>query len=147
VGYPNGISDAVNNVPVCRRGITATPAYLNFEERTEFLIDAAIYPGSSGSPVFIFNQSGWTDRSGQTLMGGLRIMLVGIVYATAQHSVEGELKIVPAPTDRTMAISKIPNNIGVCIKASRILDFEPILTQRGLIVAPEGYVIRSQYKL
>ncbi len=50
VGYPDGISDPAHNIPVFRRGITATPVYIDFANRTEFLIDAAIFPGSSGSP-------------------------------------------------------------------------------------------------
>jgi hypothetical protein len=36
IGYPDGIFDTKNNVPVLRRGITATPAYLEFEGRKEF---------------------------------------------------------------------------------------------------------------
>ena len=52
VGYPNGIIDKAHNIPVFRRGITATPAYIDFNNTKEFLIDASIFPGSSGSPVF-----------------------------------------------------------------------------------------------
>ena len=47
-----------------------------------------------------------------------RLMFVGIVYAVAQHSVNGELKIVPAPTQKQVAVSQIPNNLGLCIKSS-----------------------------
>ena len=31
IGYPNGLWDSVNNMPIARRGITATPVYLNYE--------------------------------------------------------------------------------------------------------------------
>ena len=54
IGYPNGVWDQVNLMPIMRRGTTATPIALDFEGRPEFLIDAAVYPGSSGSPVFIY---------------------------------------------------------------------------------------------
>ena len=51
VGYPNGIYDQVNNLPVVRRGITATPYAVDYEAKPQFLIDASVFPGSSGSPV------------------------------------------------------------------------------------------------
>lgn len=142
VGYPDGISDIRNNIPVFRRGITATPVNIDFEGRQEFLIDAAIYPGSSGSPVFIYNQGSWLNRQNQVQIG-TRLMLVGIVYAVAQHSVNGELRIIPAPTQKQVATSQIPNNLGLCIKSSRILEFEPVIVSKGF-TPPEGYVMRAK---
>ena len=56
VGYPDGIWDSYNNMPIVRKGITATSLQLDFNNEPKFLIDAAIYGGSSGSPVYIFNQ-------------------------------------------------------------------------------------------
>ena len=51
VGYPIGLSDEVNRMPVFRQGVTATDPRLNYQGNKEFLIDAACFPGSSGSPV------------------------------------------------------------------------------------------------
>jgi hypothetical protein len=67
IGYPNGIWDDVNNLPVVRRGITATGCNNNYRGRTEFLIDAAVFPGSSGSPVFIYNQGSYPTGGGITM--------------------------------------------------------------------------------
>jgi hypothetical protein len=143
VGYPNAISDTTNNIPVFRRGITATPAYLDFKGRKEFLIDASIFPGSSGSPVFLFNQGTWVKRSGETVAGGYRILLLGVVYAVALHTATGEIVLAPAPTQaRPSVASQIPNNLGVCVRSSRILDFEPLLVARGL-PPPSGYEMRA----
>ena len=143
MGYPNGISDTVHNIPVIRRGITATPAYLNFRGKDEFLIDAAIYPGSSGSPVLLYDQGAWANRSGATIVG-TRFALLGVVFGVFNSLATGEMKIVPAPTQwRTLVTSLIPNNLGVCVKASHILDFEPLLVEKGLIKPPDGYVMRS----
>ncbi|OAJ33340.1 hypothetical protein A0O36_02469 [Piscirickettsiaceae bacterium NZ-RLO1] len=52
IGYPNGIWDEKHNLPIIRRGITATHPKLPYNGKPEFLIDAACFPGSSGSPVF-----------------------------------------------------------------------------------------------
>jgi hypothetical protein len=142
IGYPDGIFDAKNNVPVLRRGITATPAYLDFGGRKEFLIDAAIFPGSSGSPVFLFNQGSFADRNGHLAVGG-RVKLLGVVYAVFQHAINGEIHIVPAPTQsHPVVVSPTPNNLGLCIEASRILEFEPVLVRRGF-QPPDGYVMRA----
>jgi hypothetical protein len=111
--------------------------------KKEFLVDAAIFPGSSGSPVFLFNQGTWLLRDGTTVAGGYRVQLLGVIYAVALHATDGEIIIVPAPTQaRAVAKSQIPNNLGLCIKASRILEFEPILIQKG-VKAPDGYKIRA----
>jgi hypothetical protein len=142
IGYPDGISDSKNNTPILRKGITATPVFLDFEGRKEFLIDAAIYPGSSGSPVYLFNIGAYPSKDGGIAIGN-RVKLLGVVYAVAQHSVNGEIRIVPAPTQATPIVSSlIPNNLGVCIAASRILEFEPILMRLG-VRPPTGYKIRS----
>ena len=127
VGYPDGIWDAFNNMPITRRGITATPIQMDFENKPRFLIDAAIYGGSSGSPVFVFNQGSYSKPDGG-LYAGTRLKLVGVVYAVAQHKVTGELEIVDIPAARTpVANTLIPNNLGVVIQARKLLDFEKML--------------------
>ncbi len=113
IGYPSGIWDSTNNLPVVRRGLTATPLARDYEGRKEFLIDAACFPGSSGSPV--------------VLLGG-RAMLLGILYAGPQHTIEGQVIIEPVPTTTgPTSVSHIPSHLGYCIKSARILDFIPAL--------------------
>ena len=130
IGYPSGIWDAVNNLPVIRRGITATHPFINWNGKTEFLTDIASFPGSSGSPVLLANIGGYMDSKGNTYMGRHRIRLLGIHYAGAMHTATGEIKIVTAPTG-TAAIpfTQIPNNIGVAINSKRLLEFEPVISK------------------
>jgi V8-like Glu-specific endopeptidase len=134
IGYPNGIWDKVNNKPIIRRGITATHPNLPYEGKQEFMIDAACFPGSSGSPVFLFNMGGYASRDGNMIIG-TRIKLLGILYAGPQHTATGEIRVVNIPTQqRPVAISRIPNNLGLIIKAQRLLEFDGILqglTQQG----------------
>ena len=127
IGYPDGIIDEYNNLPIVRKGITATSLKYNFNNKKEFLIDSAIYGGSSGSPVFIFNQGSYSV--GKSLYAGDRLFLIGIVYAVAQHIVNGQLKIVQVPSVNVpFTETYIPNNLGVVIKSERLLDFEAILS-------------------
>ena len=53
VGFPNGLYDMKNNLPLVRRGSLASLPNLDFDGRGELVIDAQVFPGSSGSPVFI----------------------------------------------------------------------------------------------
>lgn len=127
IGYPNGIWDRFNNQPIIRRGVTATHPTLLYEGRHEFLVDAACFPGSSGSPIFLFNLGSFASRDGGLVIGS-RIKLLGILYAGPQHTATGEIEIVNVPTQqKQMAISRIPNNLGLVIRAQRVLDFENIL--------------------
>lgn len=127
IGYPNGIWDRTNNMPIVRRGITATHPNLNYNGKQEFMIDAACFPGSSGSPVFLFNIGTYAQRDGGTAIGS-RIALLGILYAGPQYTAIGEIQIVNVPTQqKPVAFSRIPNNLGLVIKSGRLVDFDAIL--------------------
>jgi hypothetical protein len=128
IGYPNGIWDPVNNMPIIRRGVTATHPNLDYEGRKEFMIDAACFPGSSGSPVFLYNNGSWANRGGGMVMGGVRVKLLGLLYAGPQHTASGEVRIVTVPTQqRAIAISSIPNNLGLIIKSARLLEMDAVI--------------------
>ncbi|WP_458746460.1 serine protease family protein [Candidatus Nitrosocosmicus sp. T] len=60
IGYPNGLWDSENNLPIVRRGITATSISTDYNGKKGFLIDSAVYPGSSGSPIFMFNEGSYS---------------------------------------------------------------------------------------
>lgn len=139
IGYPNGLWDSVNNMPIVRRGTMATNISLNHNDKREFVIDAACFPGSSGSPVVLFNKGGYTDKKGNLNWGKGRLMLLGILYAGPQLTVTGEIKIVTVPNfqQKPLAVSHIPNNLGYIIKSDAILDFVPLL--KPLIVKVKVY--------
>jgi len=127
IGYPNGLWDEVNNKPIFRRGITATDLHFDYDGRKEFLIDCACFPGSSGSPVIIYNPSGYTDKRGNISFGRPRIVFLGVMHAGPQATIAGEVKVVDVPAaivKKPMALAMIPNNLGFVIKSSRILELE-----------------------
>lgn len=88
IGYPSGIMDQRNRLPIVRRGITATPAWNDYDGKPEFLIDAGVYPGSSGSPVFIYNHGTYVTGNAVTI--GDRLMFMGIVSQTKLKQASGE---------------------------------------------------------
>lgn len=86
IGYPSGIYDSANKTPVIRKGITATPIWNNYQDKEEFLIDASVFPGSSGSPAFIFNQGTYPTSDGISI--GSRLIFTGIVTGTIRRNGE-----------------------------------------------------------
>lgn len=80
IGYPNGLYDDKNKVSIIRQGITATPIWNDFKGEEVFLIDAGVFPGSSGSPVFIYNQGAYPIRDGIAM--GNRLLFVGVISQT-----------------------------------------------------------------
>ena len=127
VGYPNGIWDEANNLPITRRGLTATAPYVDFNNEPLFLIDCACWPGSSGSPVLLYNMGGYVDKKGGTRLGANRIMLLGVLYAGPIYMANGNIMPGPLPTNASM-ISQTPVmvNLGFCVKSKEILFFEEV---------------------
>lgn len=82
IGYPSGLYDNVNKMPILRQGITATPIWNNFQGKDNFLIDAGVFPGSSGSPVFVYNQGSYPTKDGIAI--GNRLLFVGVISQTIQ---------------------------------------------------------------
>lgn len=124
IGYPNGIWDSYNNKPIIRKGITATHIALDYNNKKEFVIDMACFPGSSGSPVFLLNEGSYSSKKkGNIVLGKGRFFILGTLYAGPQHLVTGEIRDIPISTKR-MTFSTIPNNLGYVIKYDRLLELE-----------------------
>jgi hypothetical protein len=90
VGYPNALYDKVNLTPIARRGHTATPIHLDYNGLPSFLIDASVFPGSSGSPVFVVQEGGYRSK-GSFMLGASRILFVGAVAAVHVQPDSGKL--------------------------------------------------------
>lgn len=126
VGYPNGLWDEHNNLPIMRRGITATHPRFDFDGKPEFVIDAACFPGSSGSPVFIMNSTGYKDRNGNINMGS-RMLFLGLLHSGPVQRSQGEIRIVDIPTvQKAITESTVMLNLGYVIKANKILDLKNV---------------------
>jgi len=123
VGYPIGLADHYNHKPIIRRGITASHPKYDYQGKKETLIDMACFPGSSGSPVFILNEGLVVNN--RTVSVGDRIIFLGVLYGGPQYTADGILKMATLPGIPHPAIN-IPTNLGIIIKAERILEFEQL---------------------
>ena len=129
VGYPSGLYDHVNNLPIVRRGITATPVSVDYEAKPVFLIDASVFPGSSGSPVFFYNLSGvWRSPTGTLEYGQPYVYLLGILGSGYYRDAHLALGRKPISTDRQSEMI----DLGVVYKARTIMEtIEHLLKNEG----------------
>jgi Trypsin-like peptidase domain len=139
IGYPIGLWDSKHNFPIVRRGITATPPYVDFNGRAEFVIDCVCFPGSNGSPVLLYNHGGYIDKEGNSFTGPSRIKLMGILFTGPHYAAHGDVQVVPIPTSvKPVAISRIPSNLGYCIKADQLRYFEKHFQETASTTANAG---------
>ncbi len=125
VGYPNGIRDEKNHIPLIRKGMTATPFEIDYNGQKKFLIDAQVFPGSSGSPVFIREN----NLKGGNLTLGERYYFVGVISKVFFRNEKGQIIEVVAPTSTaTNAVTKQMIGLGLCEKASQIHEMIEMLT-------------------
>jgi len=111
VGYPRGLFDTVNLTPIIRRGTTATPVQLDYCGMPAFLVDASIFPGSSGSPVFIVNENGY--RQGNTIASsGAAIMALNTTTAASAAERKRPVRITTYSRQRRASDKRAPAGAG-----------------------------------
>lgn len=141
VGYPNGIYDDKNFTPVVRRGSTATPISIDYRGEPAFLIDASVFPGSSGSPVFVLNQGSYTSRNGGIVIGQ-RFIFLGVLAAVHVRQVVGSLIQLPATvgvqTSETL-------DLGIVYRAQAIdQTVDLFLEGEGLVRLASGAEVQEE---
>lgn len=120
IGYPVGLFDEFNNMPLVRRGITATHPARNFNNLNLGLVDIACFKGSSGSPIFIMNKGQYKTRS-EHFIGRDRLIFLGVLFAGPSYTATGDIKIVDVPTIHSMqSQTKTMINLGVYVKATEL---------------------------
>lgn len=99
IGYPNSLVDTHNNTPIVRQWITATPIAYDYQGKKEFLVDASVFPGSSGSPVFIYSKGPSSDPNWAIVITWwVRIFFVWILRAVHLKNSYWSLVPVEIPT-------------------------------------------------
>lgn len=120
IGYPNGLWDQKHNKPIVRRGITATHPKYDFNGKAEFLIDAACFEGSSGSPIFSYIKRKVLDEE-----TGLRVNRTSINFLGVLNS--GNSQNISSNADPVYT----PNHTGIVIKARRLREIYEVMKLKG----------------
>jgi hypothetical protein len=121
VGYPSGIYDKVNNLPIARRGTTATHPSIDYNGMDLFLIDASVFQGSSGSPVLIYDNGAWKRRDGR-LMSGQRTYLLGILGQAYFREEDGAI-----------TFQEIPTAVSPVVKTNQMIDLGVVYKARTIV--------------
>lgn len=129
IGYPNGLYDKKNCLPIVRNGITATHPNIDFEGKPIFIVDASIFPGSSGSPVFICNTGSYTKKGVNDIFLGSRLMLMGIIASVFVKQDENQLEIVSIP------VKDIP-----IVRTTQMIDLGIVYKSRCIVEVIEDYL-------
>ena len=146
VGYPRGIFDRANNLPIFRKGTTATPLSVDYEARPVFLIDASVFPGSSGSPVFIYNKQFWISRD-KELPRSNSTFFLGVLSSVYDYEVNGSLSF----EEVTAAVKPVVRtrqmiDLGIVHKARTVVEtIEHLLRQHGELPAKTSMPPQNPY--
>lgn len=104
VGYPENRFDSINNLPLLRRGYISSLPKVNYNNNEQFIIDAQVYQGSSGSALF-------------TVIDG-HYKLIGIVTATMiKH---GKLQTINTAQTNLGVVQTL--GLGIVIKSTKLIE-------------------------
>ena len=116
IGYPNNRYDIINNLPLVRQGLIASHPKYDYNGDPVFIIDAQVFPGSSGSPVYI-DLTFENIKNGQVNLGQKKINLLGIV---AQTMIRNN-KLAAIPTGVQIGTQEVIG-LGIVFKATAIKE-------------------------
>ncbi len=121
IGYPRGLYDKSHNLPFARKGLTSTLINIDYKNLPVFIIDASVFPGSSGSPVYVCNYGGYYLNSKKDVIMGPRTIFLGIL-STAFKNIEGNF-LIDLNSEISDEESEKPYlDLGVVIKSQTIMD-------------------------
>lgn len=127
VGYPRGIWDHHNNMPISRVGNTATHPFANYQNKQDFLIDVAAFQGSSGSPVFSYEAPMFRQPDG-SFTPGTKVNLIGVVWGVIESSVEGDLKVIEIPSAlKHVPVMNASLSLAIALHAETIRDLDTLI--------------------
>ena len=91
------------------------------------MVDLACFPGSSGSPVFLYSTGAHYDRNaGRFALGNIRMFLIGVLYAGPTINQQGQIILARQPA---ISIASMMH-LGMVIKSSQLLAFDDLVHQR-----------------
>jgi len=124
VGYPRGLWDSHNNMPIARLGTTATHPLALYQGKRNFLIDVAAFQGSSGSPVFCYEAPMFRQADG-SFTPGTKVQFIGVVWGVIEWSVEGRLKAIEIPSvQEQVPVISTSLNLAIALHAEAIRDLD-----------------------
>jgi hypothetical protein len=137
IGYPNGLWDSKNGLPIIRKGVSASPPEIDFEGKPQFLIDASVFGGSSGSPVFTYS-SGVNYKNG--ILKTTDIRFVGVITAVFFKTATNSVRQQPVPTLHAQVVdTREMIDLGIVTKSRCVTELcEHVVKTFGIKTASGG---------
>lgn len=127
IGYPIGLWDEHNNMPIARQGSTATHPLAQYAGKRNFLIDVAAFQGSSGSPVFSYEAPMFRQPDG-SFTPGTKVNFIGIVWGVIERTVTGKLQAVEIPSVlEHIPVLQSPLNLAIALHSDAVRDLDEII--------------------
>lgn len=132
VGYPIGLWDANNNYPLFRRGITASHPAVDFKDENKEItvdsigvVDMACFPGSSGSPIFVYYPASHVDKAKNSVVLGSQLVFLGVLFSGPRMRADGTITIQNIPTGQVaFTTTPVMINLGYYIKSYELEFFK-----------------------
>jgi len=121
LGYPLGLWDEHNGLPIARQGIAATPPAIDYLKESKGLVDIACFGGSSGSPIIICKHENFhTNKMSYFRNKFILLGLLSSGYLDTQQ-VEVEIKEIPTAISTSVVTNTQTIYLGIYVKAKEIL--------------------------
>lgn len=130
VGYPNGLYDPQNYLPLIRKGITASHPALDFGDESIGVLDIGCFDGSSGSPIYTYPGLYDYKKSTGISIGSARTFLLGIFFGGASENVDGVVSARKPITKKYKSSTEIWLNIGYYVKSKEINVLKNMLLEK-----------------
>ncbi len=121
-GYPSGLGDNFNNLPITVKGTTATDINMNFEGKKDFVANITGWNGNSGSPVTLLKKTYQYEKN--KIQEDERLMLAGVMYLCWDY-----VNIIQL--QKHILYTNLPSNLLIVLKAQRIKELAAYIVKQA----------------
>lgn len=129
VGYPFGLSDRKNNLPVVRKGVIATVPTVNFDKVHGFLVDTFSSKGSSGSPIIAMRYGNRVNLDTGEIKTFEDFRIIGINYEAYFFNKSVRLIEDGEPSEQLVQIQENAN-LAIAAPSTDLKEINRIIVER-----------------
>lgn len=129
IGYPFGIRDKKNNLPIVRKGIIATVPTVNFDTDHGFLVDTFASKGSSGSPIIAMRYGYKVNRDTGEMKSIEDFRIIGIDCSAYFFNKSVSLIVDGNPAEQHIQYQENAN-LAVAAPSTDLMDLNRIIEEK-----------------
>lgn len=129
IGYPLGIIDKKNNLPIVRKGAIATIPTVDFDTDHGFLLDISCNKGSSGSPIIAIRYGYQVDLETGKIDELKDFRLIGIQCKGYDSHKPITITVKGKPVDQNIEIVQT-TNLAIVAPSTDLIRLNEIIVER-----------------